>query len=150
MVNIYSPIEVDNDTLLLDDEKHELFYSKISSLSQNIQDLLFSIDTEEKLKNVSVQLRLNQKQTIELTRLVRDIIIKDVYLGDILKEAQKRLSLDETAARDAANKIISEIFSPALEDIKKLHIEKFGKKENAPTQPTANNSNPNNMINLKK
>lgn len=153
MTNIFSPIEVDNDTLLLDDEKHEFFYSKINSLPQNIQDLLFSLDTEEKLKNISVQLRLNQKQTTELTRLVRDIIIKDAYLGDILKETQKRLSLDETAARDIANRIISEIFSPAIEDIKKLHIEKFGPPSRKATEGETNKetaSNLNNTIDLKQ
>src|SRR3989338_2940048 len=116
MRNIYSPIEVDDDSLLLDDEKHELFYSKINALPQNIQDLLFSLDTEDKLKNIAVQTKLNQNQSIELTRLVRDVLINEIYLGDIIKESQKRLVVSEEFAREIANQIVSVILAPALED----------------------------------
>lgn len=156
MKNIYSPTEIDNDIILLDDEKHELFYSKINALPQNIQNILFYLDTEEKLKNISTQAKLNQNQSAELTRLVRDILISDVYLGDIVKETQKHLVVSEETAREIANQIISEIFAPALEELKKNHVQKFGKKtENAPTpaNPPASNpgniNNPNNMVDLR-
>lgn len=164
MRNIYSPIEVDEDELLRNDEAHELLYAKINTLPENVQDILFDEHTDETLKKISNELQLNQNQTIEMARLVRDLLIKDIYLGNIILEAANRLQIGENTARDIANRLVSDLFVPALEEIKKLHTEKFGpstnsrqtQKSTTPTsfQPTTpkqeSNVNPNNVLDLRK
>ena len=161
MRNIYNPIEVDEDLLLRDDERHELLYSKINSLPENIQEILFDQSTDDTLKKIADQFQLNQKQVIETARLVRKILIAEIYLGDIVSETASRLQIGENTAREVANQLITELFAPALEDIKKLHMEKFpGRPINQstpkPLPPSAQpkqpeqNVNPNNVLDLRK
>ena len=170
MRNIYSPIEVDEEFMLRDDEKHELFYAKINKLPEDAQDLLFDINTDNILRKIAEQFQLNQNQTIEMVRLVRDIIIKDAQRENIATDLAGRLPIGENIARDIANKIINDLFASALEEIKKIHAEKFpGKQPNQPyletgfpsgnpvsatppipTKPEAPKINPNNVLNLRK
>lgn len=143
MINIYSPIEVDEEEMLRNDEQHELFYSKINALPESIQDILFDQAVDDTIKKLSGEFQLNQNQTIEIVRLVRDIAITDSYLGNIVSEVTSRLAVGQDVAGEIANRLITELFAPALEDIKKLHVEKFGGK---PEEKI----NPNNVLDLRK
>lgn len=151
MRNIYSPIDIDQNELLLDDERHELFYSKINALSEEIQEMLFDPATEENLRKIAEQFGINQNQTIEMTHLVKDLLLADIYLGNIVSEVRSRLAVSEGTAREIANGIITQIFAPALEELKRVHIEKFGKKNPAAEETPAAlpDTNPNNMVNLR-
>lgn len=126
MQNVYDPIKVDDDYFPYHEEEQEDFYSKLGSLPRNIADILLVPETTEALEKVSKEKNLNISQSREISRLVRKITIADIYLGDVVKELQSRLGIDESLAKELASSLISEIFSPALEDIKKMHVEKFG------------------------
>lgn len=150
--NIYSPIDIDQEALLRDDQKHEAFYSKINALSENIQEVLFDSATEESVKKISEQFAVSWNQTAEMTRLIRDLLIADAYLGNIVSDVRTRLLVSDGIAREIANSIISGIFAPVLEELKKIHIQKFGRKDQAaePTPAVQPNTNPNNIVNLKQ
>jgi len=91
MRNIYSPIEVDEEFMLRDDEKHELFYAKINKLPEEMQDILFDENTDNILRKIAEQFQLNQNQTIEMVRLVRDIIIKDAQKENVIADLTDKL-----------------------------------------------------------
>ena len=61
----------------------------------------------------------------DVARLVRDIAIGDVFIGDMPTEISKRLGIDPATAREIANQIVAQLFTPALEDIKKVQAAKF-------------------------
>ncbi len=140
MRNIYSPIEVDEETLLRDDEKHELFYAKINKLPEDRQDLLFDVNTDNFLRTIAEQFQLNQSQTIEMVRLVRDIIIKDVPKENMTGELASRLQIGENIAKDVANKIVSGLF----------HLETGFPSGNPVSPKTDDKVNPNNVLDLRK
>lgn len=142
MINIYSPLEIDSDYFLTHDEEHELFYAKINALPPSIQDIFFNIDTEEAIKKLGSQFGFNNDQITALTRLVRDIALGDIYLGDLTGKLKVLLKIDENLAKTITTDLMSRVFYSALEDIKKMHIEKF----KAPP-PTVN---PNNVLDLSK
>lgn len=150
MINIYSPLDIDSDYFLTHDEEHELFYAKINALPETIQNILLSVGLEETLEKTSGQFNLKPEQIGALTRLVRDIIITDVYFGNLVNELKLRLHLDEEGAKTVAAQLISEIFSPALEDFKKEHKEKFKKGVVETPNPPLSIANPNNVLDLRK
>ena len=61
-----------------------------------------------------------------------DIILTDVYLGDIVSQIQQRVYIDEQKAKTTAGLIVAELFTPILEELKKKHVEKFGKMMTQP------------------
>ncbi len=68
-----------------------------------------------------------------------DLILADLYLGNIVDEIQNRLKKDEAEAKIIAGLIVTKLFAPILEDLKKIHVEKFAK--NLPPQQPQNQSN---------
>ena len=143
--NIYDPVDVDQDYFLDHDEEREEFYTKALTLPGTILEILFNEENTARLKSLFESYQLKPKQSEELSRLIRKILVAEIYLGDIVAEITKRLEIDQEKAKGVANSLIGELFTPALEDIKKLHVEKFGKKQETPPQPT----NPNNVLDLR-
>ena len=141
MRNIYSPIEVDEEFMLRDDEKHELFYAKINKLPEEMQDILFDENTDNILRKIAEQFQLNQNQTIEMVRLVRDIIIKDAQKENIIADLTGRLQIGENIARDIANKLTANLLSPAAAP---------SISESGPPKEEFNKVNPNNVLDLRK
>ena len=152
MPNIYDPIKVDDDYFPQHEAEQETFYQQLNVLPRNVADILLIPETSETLEKISKENQLSASQSQELSRLVRKITIADIYLGDIVKETQNKLSINEVSAKELANVLISEIFYPVLEELKKLHIEKFGSPSHKATESETKKegvNNPNNLVNLR-
>lgn len=153
MRNIYNPIEVDEDMLLRDDEKHELLYSKINALPENLQDLLFDQNTDDVLKKIAGEFQLNQNQTIEMVRLVRDIIIKDVQTVNIVTELASRLQIGGNTAREMANELNTNLFGSVIAQKPSQTDQKVNPVKSAESgspKEEFNRVNPNNVLDLRK
>lgn len=158
---IYDPIEVDSDYFITHESEQNELYAKIKAVPESVSVILFWEDTPEMIEKICQSFQLNDKQSGDLSRLIRKILVAETYLGDIVSEITNKLPVGQNIAKDIANKVINDLFAPALEDIKKLHIEKFpGKQFNQPSTPivppkptptTENkNVNPNNVLDLRK
>ena len=62
---------------------------------------------------------------IELTRIVRDVLLGDLFIGDTSATISQKLNMDPQTAQQIRDKIVKELFAPAIEDIKKIQREKF-------------------------
>ncbi len=150
-LDIFDPVKVDDKYFAEHYEEQEAFYMQLKKLPYTVVDILFGIDTPEIIRSIAAKYRLNENQSVSLSRLIRKLLSVEIYLGDITVQVKERLTVNETVAKSIASSIISDLFASALEDLKKLHVEKFGKRadQTAPTQPATNINNPNNLVNLR-
>src|SRR3989344_7996306 len=111
---IYNPVDVDADYFI--DHKNEAddFYARVRNISSSIQVLLFGTDTPQKIKSVCDRFQLIEKQVAFLSRLIRNTAIGITYFGDMVQELQSQLDLPESKARQVANTLVEELFTPAL------------------------------------
>ncbi len=119
----------------------ENYQDKIDRLSEDLFGLLIDDATSEFIKSLTQKYVQLSVQGPDIARLIRDVVIGDVFIGDMPRELSQRLDIDHQLAREVANQIVSQLFTPVLEDLKKVHREKFpGRLPDKPTAPTTPNA----------
>ncbi|MBI2062642.1 MAG: hypothetical protein HYT61_00105 [Candidatus Yanofskybacteria bacterium] len=112
-----------------------LFQDKLDNLPTNLVDFLLDSSVPDFIMNLTqkhVQLSIRGP---DIARLIRDIVIGDVFVGDMPQELSRRLGTDLATSREIANQIASQLFTPILEDIKKVQMVKFPGK--LPAKPVS-------------
>ena len=123
------------------------FQDKIKNLTEESQDFIFGASLADFIKDrISLPLGLNENQSKETAKIVMGLILADWYLGDAVNQIIQRLKVDEQKAKTIAGMIVAELLAPILEDLKKMHIEKFAK--NTPLQSQQQNDD--RIVNLKQ
>src|SRR3990167_2448059 len=156
----FDPIKVDDLYFAQHEEEQNQFYQQLKTLPGSIAGVLFGMETAAVIEKISQEKKLNQKQSEEFSRLIRKILTAEVYLGNIVQELKNKLSVTEETAKELANDLISQLFDESLEDIKKLHVEKFGRpaadvatpsnsKSQIPERDKPQIINPGNIVNLR-
>ena len=146
---IYDLVEVDQDYFAQNPDAWGDFYSKLKNFPQGVIDVLFGVDTPDILETICSNYPLNQSQIITLSRLIRSILVADIYIGDMPVEIAKSLNLDPTTSKNLATQIISQLFAASFDDIKKLQALRFPNK--APLQqPTTQPVTPAQQFNVPK
>lgn len=115
----------------------EKLQDKIDKIPMSLYNLMVDNKTSlfvESLTQKYIQLSV---QGPDVARLIRDVVIADVFLGDMPQEIQRRLGLDPATAREVANLIVSQLFAPILEEIKQVHRQKFPNRIAQPSQNPA-------------
>ena len=155
-MNTYSPYQVDLEELLLTKEDWDVFASKFIELPVSTKDIMVSDTTASYLKNLSEKLGLDQNQSSDLSRIVRDVLLADAFLGDFPVSISSQLGVDMNTANQIAQKVVSELFAPALEDIKNIQREKFkdriaqNRSNQSQQSPQNTNTEQGNVIDLRK
>ena len=152
-MNIYNPSQVDLEELLLVKKNWDVFANKFIKLPISIKGVITSATTAYYLEFLSKKTNLNQSQSSDLSRIVRDILLTDIFLGDFPVLISSKLGVDMNIANQIAHKIVSELFAPAIEDIKNMQREKFRDRiaqvKNKQTQQPPPNTEQGNVINLR-
>jgi hypothetical protein len=112
----------------------EKFQNQIDSLNENLYTLLTSNEAVILIKGFVSQYNFSLMQGSEIARVLRDTILSNIFIGDMPLEISKRLNIDLGVATGIANQIVSQIFAPALDDIKKLQAVKFPGRVGQPQQ----------------
>lgn len=121
--DLYSPFRVDSQTT--DPLEWDKFLKKINGIPVLIKNLITSADTVEFLIIISEQFDLSEEESASLARIIRDVLLTDVFLGDFPAVISQKLNIDIETASQLAQKVINELFAPAIEDIKNMQREKF-------------------------
>lgn len=133
--NKYSPFNIDaksrSDKELLFDQ----FYKKFSQLSKKIQDLMIDMSTAELVKKIVTDFRLTEENGEEIARIIRDILLGDVYYKDLENALGKRLKIDTAKAQQITNIINNQLFGPVIEEIKKIQAPLEKEYERMPKMP---------------
>lgn len=106
-------------------EDRDRFFAQLKNVPKSIDDFIFSIPIEEKIKAMYEKFQLAETQSMFLTCIIRDVAVGITYYGDIVKLIQDKLDVPEVKARQLAQ-AITELYDFALEDIKKLQVATFG------------------------
>ena len=125
-LNQYSPYYVDAKITGSTLNNYEQFTNKVYNLPENIKTFfLNSLKIAEFIKDTMVKNNLTEESGKELARIIRDLLFADFYLGDVVNQIGQRVGVDDQKAKIIAGLIIIELFSPILEDLKKIHTQKF-------------------------
>lgn len=109
---------------------------KILSLPESIKNILMDSSTAEFIEeNLGPNFNLTPEQKTEITRIIRDVLLGDLFIGEMSQNISIRMNLAPDEAKGIKDLIISELFKPATEDIKKLQTERFPEKINRPSTP---------------
>ncbi|MBI2627145.1 MAG: hypothetical protein HYW77_02785 [Parcubacteria group bacterium] len=106
--------------------KSAKFMDALMGLSQYIRTFIFESEMPHQLKDsIAIPFKLDEKKSSELAKLLMEIILGWVYLGDVIKQIGERLQLDQETAKQIAAIVINQIFQPILPQLKQMHIQKF-------------------------
>lgn len=126
---VYSPFEVDFERLNNEERAWNGFVASLNSLPEKIQTIIMSADTRVFLQyEIGEVYQLSSAQSAELSRIVRNILMGVMFSGDMVRELVARLRIDPTQAQEIKDLIVKSVFTPALEDIKKVQAQKFPDK----------------------
>jgi hypothetical protein len=115
----------------------EKFQDKIDALSENLYNLLIDEATSTFIKMLTQKYAQLSIQGSDIARIIRDVILTDVYIGDMPAQISSKLGIDQNTALEMARAIVSQLFAPVIDDIKKLQLQKFGKlPSSSQQQPT--------------
>lgn len=142
MDTIYSPYNVDLQELMSNQSSWEVFANKFIKLPRSIKDLMLT-NSAEFLWSLGHRLNLSEDQSSELSRIIRDILLGDIFIGDMAAIISQKLNEDLSAGKSIANEIVRDLFMPAIEDIKRIQKEKFGDR---PREEIRSNANPGSQI----
>ncbi|MEK7151473.1 MAG: hypothetical protein AAB784_02040 [Patescibacteria group bacterium] len=109
------------------------FQDKIDATPDDLYNILVAEQTINFIRSLTQKHISLSTQGSDITRIIRDVVIADVFIGDMPRELSRRLGIDQQLAREIANQIVSQLFTPVLEDLKKIHNEKYpGRLPNKP------------------
>lgn len=125
MFRYYTPYAVDLYSIP-DTETIQAYMDRVRALPEAIKKVLTDFSTAEYLIDIVVpEFRLEESGATELTRITRDILLGDLFIGDMSVSIANKLNVEQTTAQQIRDKITNELFAPAVEDIKKIQREKF-------------------------
>lgn len=106
-------------------EERREFLNLFDKLSQKVRELLTSLEVSEKLMSIGKTFGLEELDTEALSFAVRKIATGEVFVGNGTEFIAGETGLPIERARELLNLIVNEVFTPALEDIKKIQAAKF-------------------------
>jgi len=131
----YSPFNSDIELFIKNKLALEAFHGKVKQLPKKVQDLMIDISTAEFIKKIVVDFKLTKSNGEEIARIIRDILLGDVYYKDLENALGKRLKIDTSKAQQITNIINNQLFGPAIEEIKKLQAPLEKEYEKMPKTP---------------
>lgn len=147
---IFSPYSVYLNQLGGDRFKYSQLHEKLRKLPSNLQDFVFDTIPGDFIKDrISLPLNLDENQSKETAKIVLELIFADFYLGDIIDKIKERIGVDESKAKTIAGLIVTELFAPILDDLKKTHLDKFAKGQTVQQSVQAPSQGDDRVVNLK-
>lgn len=102
-------------------------------------------------ENLAQRYRLTPEQIKDLTRIVRDVLLSTIYIGDLATEIQTRVRVEAGMAREIGNALVGELFKPVMADIKALQLAHFADRiSGGPAAKPAPRPDENNLLNLRR
>ncbi len=96
-------------------------YLKYFQLPQDIRQLMFAVETADKINQVAQKNKLTEKQIWSVSYITGMILLGETNIVDFVKSLMKECHLSEEPARQLARDINSSILLPVKESLKKIH-----------------------------
>lgn len=109
-----------------EDEKNRTeFLNNFAALPKILKDFLASTQTADYISNLGQQYQLDERQVVLLAIIIRYIVLGEIYIKDSVSMIVKFLGVDSNTASLLFNQVVKELFSPVIEEIKKIQRLKF-------------------------
>ena len=105
-----------------------LFLDNFQKMSPTLRTYMTSSDTVELIFSTGKEYGLEDHQISELGILVRELLAGKIFIKDFSAIVSSRFGVDDVKAGEIVNKLISQSFSPIIEDIKRIQRSKFPEK----------------------
>ncbi|TSC91373.1 MAG: hypothetical protein CEN90_502 [Parcubacteria group bacterium Licking1014_17] len=112
----------------------EFFESKLAKIPVTIKDLIIDMPVAEFICGLIASNKISSEQGVKFAIIIRDILIGDEYIGNMVNMVKTKLGTDDNLARELVNNLIAEVLTPALEDIKKVQSQ-IARRGPAPYRP---------------
>lgn len=127
------------------------------SLPESIQGILIDYSTAEFIEDkLGQNFGFSPEQKAEFTRILRDILLTDIFWGDFPSLISSKLGVDANTANQIVKMLTDELLAPVIEDIKAMQRTKFADRiaqgKTSPAQQSSQeteNTNQSNVINLR-
>ncbi len=140
--NYHTPYTVDVFEIK-DESTLRSYMARVLALPDSIKKIMTEEETADYLEDMlGPQFNLSEDQIENLCRVVRDILLGDLFLGDVKNFVAQKLSVDQNSALQIINRVVTDLLAPALEDIKKIQRENFAKEINATRRPEQTQTTP--------
>src|SRR3989338_1927531 len=104
----------------------EEYAKKIAPVSVPIKNILMDNSTTDFVEaNLGPAFGFSLEQKTEIMRILRDVLLGDLFIGDMIATISQKLNVDSQVAQQISTSILNELFAPAIEDIKRIQREKF-------------------------
>src|SRR3989344_9335254 len=92
--SIYDLYDVYLNQIIGNSFKYQEFHNKLKQLPDNILDFILSTVPGDFIKDrISIPLGLNENQSKEIAVIVLELILTEIYLGNIVEEIENRLQI---------------------------------------------------------
>jgi len=120
-----SPFFVDSTSMT--DLDWEKLQDKIDKLPARLADLLVDDATSDFIEMLTPKYPQLSARGADIARIIRDVVIADIYIGDMPAQISSKFGVDQNTALEIARTIVSQLFAPVIDDIKKIQLQKFGR-----------------------
>lgn len=105
---------------------YESYVNYVSTLPKPVRSLLVGSTTAEFIEDIlRPQFNLSDSQVTVATAIIRDVLLANLFIGEMLGALTDEAGLDPQNAKKMSDMIVGQLFAPAIEDIKKLQRENF-------------------------
>ena len=114
----FTPFDVDRH---LAEYSSTSFFQRVGSLPDSLKDIMANPSTAEFIEEkLGTEFSMNYVQKIEVTRIIRDVLLGDLSINNIAGKISEKLEVDPSTAYQIQGKVVNELFGATLEDIKKI------------------------------
>jgi hypothetical protein len=100
----------------------EEYMQYVSTLPATVREVLTSDKTGEFIgTKIKSDFNLNDAQVTQVTAIIRDVLLANLMLKDFVEAIKVEVPLEEKKAIDLANLAVSQLFNPAINELKELH-----------------------------
>lgn len=121
----FDPYFVSSKEILNNRFRWNIFLDKIEALPDSFKEIVFNPKFGDSIKEIASKFSLNQEQIKEIGKIAIGILTCELYLGNIIEIIEERARVKE--GKEIAGLIISEVFSPILEELKQRQLKKYAK-----------------------
>jgi len=147
MLNLYRKKQVQNIADPIIRQK----YLKYFQLPKNLRQIIFAVETADKMGGIAKKNTLNNDQTQQISYITGMVLLGETNITDFLKSIEKGCKLEREQARQLARDINSLIFLPIKDDLKKIHKISKWPRENENVNKNSNVPQLNgNVVDLKE
>lgn len=107
------------------DSVRDQFFAHLEQTPQSIRSLLLDPIVAENVLVLSEDYQIDIELVPAVSRVIREISLGLLYVGDAPTILGERLGLDHNTAKNMADALLTHIFRPALQDINAVQIRNF-------------------------